>query len=372
MSEFTEALRASVAAACAKHSGTDDVAGCADGGWNPALWAALEQIGVTTLSVTEASGGSGGNLADLVTVLEVLGEHAAGVPLAETALLAGWLLASSGAAVPDGPMTATVAGPTVRMSVHNAGVKIVGSVVGVPWARCADHVVVLDGERVIVLARGEYTVRTRTNLAGEPRDDIQIDATVPAARVHPLPEDGSISAEAFGQRAALGRAALIAGAGRRALELTVAYASEREQFGRPIAAFQAVQQHIAAMAGEVLLCRVTVEAAAVAVDAGLEFEVAVASAKVISGQAASLVSSLAHQVHGAIGFTEEHALRHSTTRMWAWRDEVGNEDEWADRLGQAALSVGTAGLWPLITATAAVSPNDHRHALAGEPERSKP
>jgi alkylation response protein AidB-like acyl-CoA dehydrogenase len=68
---------------------------------------------------------------------------------------------------------------------------------------------------------------------------------------------------------------------------------------------------------------------------------------------AARVGALAHQVHGAIGFTEEHPLRHSTTRLWAWRDEAGNEEEWSAGLGRHVLDAGADGLWPLITGASA-------------------
>lgn len=349
MSDHTQALRDSVAAACEKHSTPDAIAACSDGGWNEALWKALEQVGVTTLSIPEANGGVGGDVADVVTVLDVLGENAGSVPFAETVLLGGWLLADCGAVLPVGTMTAAVAGSNVLVQSHGKDMSISGRVPRVSWARWAEHVVLLVGDKVVVLGRDDYTLAEGTNIAGEPRDDVLIGSTVPAARVHGIPGDGRISAESFRRRAALGRAALMGGASRRALQLSIEYATEREQFGRPIAAFQAVQQHLAAMAGEVLLTRVTTEGAALAIDTGVNVEVAVASAKVISGQAAGLVSSLAHQVHGAIGFTEEHALHRSTARMWAWRDEHGNEDDWASVVGTLGLAGGTAGLWPLIT-----------------------
>ncbi|TVZ02294.1 hypothetical protein EAS64_26115 [Trebonia kvetii] len=220
-----------------------------------------------------------------------------------------------------------------------------------PWARQSGHVAVLAGDRVVLLRRGEFAIRAGVNLAGEPRDDVSVDVVVPAAQVHELPSGSPVSARAFRERAALARAALMAGAARRALELSVGYAGEREQFGRPIGRFQAVQQHLAAMAGEVLLCTAAVEAAALALDGGSGADVAVSAAKAVAGQAAGLVTSLAHQVHGAIGFTEEHPLRHATMRLWAWRDEAGNEEEWSAGLGQRALDAGAEGLWPLITGT---------------------
>ncbi|WP_033288577.1 acyl-CoA dehydrogenase [Amycolatopsis jejuensis] len=305
MNDVIRDLQESVRAVCARH------------GSGP-LWTELEGIGVTTLSVPEEYGGSGGDVATAVAVLEVLGS--APVPLAETALLAGWLLASVGLDVPRGPMTAAIGEP--------------GVVRRVPWARSVEHLVLLRGNEVRVLRPGEFSVQERVNLAGEPRDDV----TCTAGEVHRLPFDAE---REFRTRAALGRAALIAGAAREALELSIAYAGEREQFGRPIGKFQAVQHHLAAMAGEVLLTKVAVEAAARTLD-----EVAVAAAKTVASQAAGVVASLAHQIHGALGYTEEHRLRHSTTRLWAWRDEAGNEAAWSSVMDE---HVQGGALWPLLT-----------------------
>ncbi|TVZ02295.1 hypothetical protein EAS64_26120 [Trebonia kvetii] len=125
MNDIAQALAASVADACARHSDTDAVTASADGGWNPRLWTALEQIGVTTVSVPEEHGGSGGDTAAAVAVLTVLGRYSAGVPLAETALLAGWLLAGCGAPLPDGPLTAAVAGDGLRL--HREGGPVVAA-----------------------------------------------------------------------------------------------------------------------------------------------------------------------------------------------------------------------------------------------------
>ncbi|MGF6889353.1 acyl-CoA dehydrogenase [Nocardia sp. GAS34] len=351
MNDIVSELVAAVADACAKYSAADAVSACSAGGWNPRLWAALEQIGITTVSVAEEHGGAGGDITTAVAVLEVLGRYSASVPLAETALLAGWLLAGCGATLPPGPMTACLARPDVRFRPVDDGLSVSGTIARVPWARCVDYVAVLADCQVILLRRNDFAVHEGSDLAGEPRDDITVTATVPPDRVHDLTAESGISTRAFGNRAALARAALVSGAARRALELSVRYAGEREQFGRPIAKFQAVQQYLATMAAEVVLSKVAVEAAALALDTGGDADLAVAGAKTIAGQTAGLVGSLAHQIHGAIGFTEEHVLRHSTTRLWAWRDEAGNEEQWSAKLGRRALSAGTDGLWPLLTGT---------------------
>ncbi|NKY32806.1 acyl-CoA dehydrogenase [Nocardia speluncae] len=348
MSDIIEELVAAVGDACTKYSDADAVSAAPAGSWNSRLWTALDQIGVTMVAVAEENGGAGGDVSTAVAVLEVLGQFSARVPLAETALLAGWLLAGTDAVLPTGPMTACLAGPDLRIGAGSESVAVSGTIARVPWARCAGHVVVLDGRRVLVLRRGDFAVSEGINLAGEPRDDVLITATVPAAQIHDLPPESEISAQNFRNRSALARAALTSGAARRALELSITYAGQREQFGRPIAKFQAIQQHLASMAAETLLSKVAVEAAALIIDAGGD-AAAVAAAKIVTGQAAGLVSALAHQIHGALGYTEEHSLRLSTTRLWAWRDEIGNEEQWSGELGQRALSAGTAGLWQLVT-----------------------
>ncbi|MNI79107.1 hypothetical protein D3C73_1355400 [compost metagenome] len=79
----------------------------------------------------------------------------------------------------------------------------------------------------------------------------------------------------------------------------------------------------------------------------LAFDVAVA--KVCAGEAATLATSIAHQVHGAIGFTHEHTLHFTTRRLWSWRDEFGSDSQWADVLGQAAIAAGGKGFWAGLT-----------------------
>ena len=68
------------------------------------------------------------------------------------------------------------------------------------------------------------------------------------------------------------------------------------------------------------------------------------------GEAAGTGAAIAHQVHGAMGFTYEHSLHHATRRLWSWREEFGNEAVWAARLGRMVAERGADGLWPFITA----------------------
>ena len=153
------------------------------------------------------------------------------------------------------------------------------------------------------------------------------------------------------RRGALARAVLMAGAMERALDTAVTYAGERKQFGRPIGKFQAVQQNLAVMAGQVAAAGAAADAGveALSIDDPAKQEFLIAIAKTRVGDAATLASEIAHQVHGAIGFTKEYSLQLSTRRLWSWRDEFGGEAEWAAKVGAYVCAGGADALWPTLT-----------------------
>jgi len=147
------------------------------------------------------------------------------------------------------------------------------------------------------------------------------------------------------RRGALMRSIQIAGALERVRDMTVQYAGERRQFGQPLNRFQAVQQQLAEMAGEVALAGAAVEAAV----ADPLSPKQVAAAKVVAGHAAGRVAAIAHQVHGAIGFTYEHQLHRWTLKLWEWRDQFGTESAWAEALGDPPAPSGGDRLWEVVT-----------------------
>jgi acyl-CoA dehydrogenase len=155
-------------------------------------------------------------------------------------------------------------------------------------------------------------------------------------------------------RFALARAVQLAAGLEQVLAWTVQYAGEREQFGRPLGKFQAVQMELAQMAGEVTAVTALVDAAVQTLDGATapptrDVVLAAAAAKVRAGAAVEVVARLAHQVHGAIGFTQEYRLHHLTRRLWSWRDEAGSELTWSQVLGVGLLAQGGDGLWPALT-----------------------
>jgi acyl-CoA dehydrogenase len=180
------------------------------------------------------------------------------------------------------------------------------------------------------------------NLAGEPRDQVRfprVQLSADAVRDAPVDVVNPMAVRAWG---ALARSAQIAGALERILAMTVQHAQDREQFGRPIAKFQALQHGAATIAGELAATRAALEAAVEAPG-----RVTIAIAKAISSGAVGPATRFAHQVHGALGFTDEHPLYHYTTRLWSWRDEFGSEEEWSIEIGRRAAAAG-AGLWEAL------------------------
>lgn len=164
---------------------------------------------------------------------------------------------------------------------------------------------------------------------------------------------GDLDAGTRRLRGALMRAVQMTGAMDAAVDLTVRHAAERKQFGRPLAAFQAVQHLTADAAGEAALARAATDAALMQAVAtrfagdGLLFSVAVARS--VCGHSGSTVVRNAHQVHGAIGTTREHILHRVTMPILAWTNDFGSVAEWDAMLGQAARDAGHAGLWDLVS-----------------------
>ena len=273
-------------------------------GWSAELWQVVERAELT----------EGATIAELAEVVRVASQYAAPIPLGEDAL-ARRLLARAGLAAPAGPLTVA--------EFHD------GRAEGVPYARIATGIVAVGPEGVALLRPGSYRVSEGENLAGEPRDTVEADAF-----------------EVFGKGAilrrwgALLRAVQIAGALERVLQLTVRQADDRRQFGQPLRRFQAIAHQLAELAGETAAARAAADAAAE--DPQLW---KIAAAKVRCGEAAGRAATIAHQVHGAIGFTDEHVLHHFTLRLWSWRDEFGTEEEWASVLGGLLRE----NLWETLT-----------------------
>ncbi len=321
-----------------------DRARVAAGEWPDDLWAAIDEVGLPAAILPEEAGGFGVPVADALSLLTVAGSHALPLPLADT-MLAGLLLARAGIEVPAGPL-AVAQGSEVRFD--HAG-RATGHAWCVPWGRHARTIVVLadgpGGPVLVAVPQAALTVEPGADIAGDPSDAVRFESV--AAESAPAPF-GAAELRAAG---AATRALMMAGALGAVSTMTAGYANERRQFGRAIGQFQAVQQNLAVLAGQAASAAAAAGLAAEALAAwGPALLPAVAAAKVRTGEAAGQASAIAHQVHGAIGFTAEHRLHHYTGRLQAWRDAFGREAEWAQVLGRHLIAAGPDGLWPAITA----------------------
>lgn len=323
-----------------------------DGVWPKALWEGLQSTGLTLAWVPESAGGPGASLADGFAVARVAARFSVPVPLAET-LCAGWLLSAAGLQAPPGPMTVAPLRADEAPSVDAHGL-LNATLGGVPFAARAAHLVVVardgDAPLVMLIDAADLSPAPGANLAGEAHGSVSLDAA--RARQSGL-LTGPHARETMQRLGATLRAQQMAGALERILELCLGYARERSQFGRPIARFQAIQHSLACLACEVAAAGAAADAAASAIMRhGIDDQrslFAIAAAKIRAGEAAGAGAAIAHQVHGAMGFTREYSLHHSTRRLWAWRDDFGAESEWAMRLGGIATRAGSHALWPALT-----------------------
>jgi acyl-CoA dehydrogenase len=315
------------------------------------LWQALEEAGLTRTWITDSLNGSGGTLADGFAVARIAGEYAVSNPLAEC-LLGGWLLMQANIAVPDGTITLAPVDVRDRITLNSNG-KLSGSARAVPCARAVQYIAVLatlgKQSRVALVDRSNCEIVEHANVAGDARDTITLDNVAPQAIA-----ETSLQHDTLMLMGAAVRAMQMAGALQGILDLSVVHANERIAFEKPIGKFQAIQHTLAKLAGEAAAAIAAAGSAADAINSATHFDDAilleVASAKIRVGEAVTTGAAIAHQVHGAIGFSQEHVLHRFTQRLWAWRDDFGAESYWATRLGELVARNGADALWPMLAA----------------------
>jgi acyl-CoA dehydrogenase len=288
------------------------------------LWTAAYDMGLTVIGVPEALGGAGGSIHDAAAVMIATGYHAVAAPVADS-LAASLIAAAHGLRVSEQPLIAI------------AGRKV-------PWLPKAHQVLLGSAESgPQIVPTGEVPqVSVGTNYAGEPY----------------AVTDGLLAVDHASDFLALARSLQIAGALQRVSELCVQYAMEREQFGKPIGKQQILQHYLAQMAGDAATAQAAADNAVdvLSIDGpGVTFHRSVAAAKTVVSRLVGPTNKNAHQLHGAIGYTDEHRLQLWTRRLWAWRDDFGTESQWGAELGADVLRGGGGALWPFVTSLPAAS-----------------
>lgn len=302
------------------HAGQAVVEAAEAGQFPSALWTAVAEAGLPQILVPEANGGIGADLPDACAVMQAMGAFAVPLPLLET-IVARVALAQAGLESPDGPIGLCFI--DASRSLENEPT--------VQWAGKTDAIVAIrleeGGGRLAMIRNPLLT--SRLTLSAEPGAAITLDA-VDWAR----PVDGFEHL----RLASTLNAARIVGALGWCLDASLAYARERQQFGRPIGGFQLVQNHLGGMAGHVAAASTIMEACASAEPGHSALH---AACRARLGDAIDEVVASAHQVHGAIGFSREHALNFRTRRLMQWRDMFGSTPYW-----RSALSTGLIGRAP--------------------------
>ncbi|HQR03659.1 MAG: acyl-CoA dehydrogenase [Proteobacteria bacterium] len=302
-----------------------------------ALYAALEASGFLDALVSEAHGGAGLDLAAVHPLLHQCGYRAVPAPVAATTI-ARALLRAGGDEVPTGFIT--LAGTPAIL--HDGCI----TVPDIPCGRVAGWVLAALPEGVALLP----TARARQQ---EARQDAHPDThhdthaatnlrarytwdRAAARRVH-------VAADALWPLGALIATVQLAGAARRALEMTLEHAGTRQQFGKPIGKFQAIQQQISVMAEQVCAMDMAGRLACRG-DPCAPDPLAIGAGKARASEAAAEVCAIAHAVHGAMGITAEHDLQLYTRRLLEWRTDHGSERYWQGRLGRALLAGNQSAL----------------------------
>ena len=320
---------------------TADVLKAAEQGiWPDRLWDAIDEAGFLDV-LSDNDTPIAERLAHTSVLLKAAARHLAPVPLGETALVR-MVLSERDIDIPQGPLSfGLIVGHT---HVHGDHSHVEGRVSRIPYARHAKALLLAtaDGTDAVLLATRRLKLDEGKNIASEARDELALTDTAGTT----VPDVGGIALETAG---AVLRSIQIAGALERVLLQTVEYARTRVQFGKPIAAFQAIQQQLAVLAGQTAAASMAAETAIAQFASPAKLRRAASIAKIRCGEAAGIAASIAHQVHGAIGITYEHSLHFATRRLWSWRAEFGSEALWSEQIGDAAAYAGADAYWPAVT-----------------------
>jgi len=292
------------------------------------------------------------SMPELAVVMKSVSGAGALVPYADSEGIGRWLANAASSEAAKEILTAAVVDPgSVRACRGTDAVRL--SIQGqvIPWATRADKIIFSfrtgDGCRIGVKAKDSIKFKTLPNFAGEPHGVVLDDAVdLASGDMHDVGLD--YGPERVMQRGALCRSVQMLGAMVRINELTLQYSHDRKQFKRSLSDFQIIQSYLAEMAGELAAASVLIDVAVARIDEMDAFE-HVAAAKIRTAQASRQITSLGHQVHGAFGFTQEAPLNIWSRRVWAWRDDYGNEAEWAAKFGGLIITRGGDALWSSIT-----------------------
>ncbi|MAF51551.1 MAG: hypothetical protein CL694_00835 [Chloroflexi bacterium] len=325
-------------------------------GYTPEMWAKMAEQGWLGLTIPERYGGVGLGFMDLTVLVEEMGGALLPGPFFSTVVMGGQAIQLAGSdeqkaeflpRIAEGQIIVTLAltepsgrwdaaGVEVTASPSADGFVINGAKLYVPNAHVSDYLVVAarTGEAetdisLFIVARSASGVSQTLlkTIASDRQSEVVFEnVAVPASALLGELSGGWDAVESVLQWGAIGKCAEMVGGGRQVLDMTVDYAKERVQFGRPIGSFQAIQHHCADIATEVDASRHITFQAAARLNDGLDATREVAMAKAWVSGSYRRVCALGHQCHGAIGFTKEHNMQLYSRRAKAAELMFGDSD----------------------------------------------
>lgn len=305
-----------------------------EGAWPQDVWEEAEELELNTLGLDEDFGGAGGSFIEALEVAMAIGRYAAPLPWAEN-FLGRWVAGAAEADLPAGPAVCLVVDEEANHAFSDN--RISGTWRDVSWAPVAESFVVVktanDQTDIAIVARNDVELHEGRDIAGQPKAHVSIDVSGASRFAAPLTQGQ------FKRRSLLVYSALMAGAMDGAFEMTQRYITERHQFGRPLAAFQSVQQHLVTLAQAASMSALSIQRAALSEETVDADDEAIAAAIAVRYHV-DLAASAAHQAHGAMGMTREYGLQHLTRRLWLWRSHGASDTELKHLMAKSAMDNG--------------------------------
>jgi len=330
-----------------------------ESGYSPQLWQEMAGLGWMGLPFPEKYGGAGMSFLDLAVLLEEMGRACLPGPFFSTVVLGGLPILDAGNEEQKQEYLPKIANGEIifTLALTEASAKYDAAAIAVKAAADGDEYT-LNGTKLFVPDANiaDYMlVVARTNEQAKPEDGISIfivdtkspgisitvlktiandklcevvfnQVKVPKKNILGQLNQGWSKVRKIIQRAAVAKCCEMVGGMQQVLEMTVNYAKERKQFGRPIGSFQIIQHYCADMLTDVEGARLSTYHAAWMVSEGLPCTEQIAIAKAWAGEASQRIIALAHQIHGAIGVTIDHDLHYYTRRAKAAESTFGDAD----------------------------------------------
>ncbi len=310
-------------------------------GYPPRLWKHIAEMGWLGVVIPEEFGGSGGSFLDLAVLLEAMGEACLPGPFFSTVVLGSTAILLAGSKEQKESLLPRLAGGDLIIAfaaaepenwygsanIKTTAVKegedylINGAKHFVENAHVADIIICVakmnekeddeSGPALFLVDKNSPGVKVKVikTLGYEKQCEVVFDSVrLKKDDILGGPGNAAQVLETIEERAAAAKCAEMVGAMQTAFSMSLAYAKEREQFGRPVGSFQAVQHHLANMAVDVDSARYITYQAVWKISEGLPADMETAMAKAFTSEAAGRVTRLGHQVHGAISFCDEHDM----------------------------------------------------------------